>query len=166
MDSPNREEVKLLERRLLTSYDFDTLANALGAHMLREAEKGHPLRHLMDLKKVRQWLMWGFRGDPSTGVLDVFEAGDEIVGALGWAVAPIPWGRYSALKELTVFSVGHERAGFGRVVLERLRHLADKHNCAIIETGSALCTDPALLRNLYMGHGGFQWSYPNFVKVL
>ncbi len=167
MDSSRRERVELLGTPL-GPHGLDTITDALVAHMTAAASQGHPLGFLLSPAGVCYWLA----GLQEAGRLDVFVQGRptpllKIVGVLGWDIGEIPWApSRSVLKELTAFTVDPGFKGFGRIVLERLQELAKANHCDLIEAGGALCVDPAPLKNLYMGHGGFQWSYPNFVKIL
>jgi len=151
-------------RRKLTLDELQTAYEAMVMQLERMAASGHPLGVVVFPPNVLPFLT----ALNEAGQLQGFTSRTtgELIGIIGYSFEPVWWTNGECcLKEQMVVCVDPECHGFGRVALAWLEVQAEVNNCGIIETGSAFSENPRLLENLYVRKGGYQFSYPNFVKV-
>lgn len=154
-------EVTLLDRQL-TPDEVLHVSTAIYNHMTMMGAKGHPLAPFVSFGNIHRTLETANR----SGYLDVYVLGERIIGVIMYDFGNLWWANGACLKEMIVFTVDPDFVGFGRIALERLEELAVEHDCVLIETGGALAEDKKLMENLYINKGGYQITYPTFVRIV
>ncbi len=154
-------EVTLLDRQL-TPEEVLHISTSLYNHMTAIGAKGHPLAPFVSFGNIHRT----FETANRSGYLDVYVLGERIIGVIMYDFGNLWWATGACLKEMIVFTVDPDFVGFGRIALERLEELAVEHDCALIETGGALAEDKKLMENLYIKKGGYQITYPTFVRIV
>lgn len=153
-------EVAPLDRRL-TEDELRNIAELFYEIGRKQGALEHPLAPLTSVEAVYRTL----KVANDNGYLEAFALSGRVIGILMYDIGNPWWSECFCLKEMLVLTVDPEFKGFGRIALERLQELAEEHGCALIESGSAFCLESKIIHNLYTKKGGFQFTYPNFVRV-
>ena len=153
-------EVSHLDRKL-TCEELLTVVDLFLKTGRQQGTGGHPLVPFYSRESTYATLCIA----NENGYLEAFAVNDCVVGVLMYDIARPWWSNAYCLKEMLVLTVDPRFKGFGRIALERLQEIAVENGCDLIESGSALCLDSKAVENLYMKKGGFQFTYPNFVKI-
>lgn len=151
--------------RKLTDAELRHIASTIYNGILEAGVKGHPLQPLapfVSFDKIYQHI----RIANNSGYLEVYAVGDHIVGIIMYDFGSPWWADVYCLKEMSVYAIDPEFVGFGRIAIKRLEELAIENDCTLIETGSAICLDPKMVENLYMKKGKYQFSYPNYIRIV
>lgn len=154
-------DVTLLDRQLTTD-EVLHVSTAIYNHMTMIGAKGHPLAPFVSFGNIHRTLETANR----SGYLDVYVLGERIIGVIMYDFGNLWWANGACLKEMIVFTIDPDFVGFGRIALERLEELAVEHDCVLIETAGALAEDKKLMENLYTKKGGYQVTYPTFVRIV
>jgi hypothetical protein len=154
-------EVTLLDRQL-SADEVRYVSTAIYNHMAEMGVKGHPLAPFLSFENVHRTCEIANR----SGYLDVYVLGDRIIGVIMYDFGNLWWADEACLKEMIILTIDPDFVGFGRIALERLEELAVEHDCALIETGSAMHLDKKLIENMYVKKGRYQITYPTFVRIV
>lgn len=154
-------EVTILSRKLCDS-EVAFIADKFYKYCQEQSGRGHLLMPFASYSRI----LYVLKSANDCGYLDVFVAGDRIVGFILYDVSIPWWTDEPCLTEMAIFTVDPSFVGFGRIAVERLKEIASIYNCSFIHTASAICIDHKPIENLYMKKGKYHFTYPCFVYVL
>lgn len=147
----------------LTDAGVLMLSEKLNFKLQQAAAQGHPLGRFHSPEGVQKTL-WEAN---KSGMLSVWTTEDGEIGAFLMVAIGTPWwANAPVLVEESMMLFDERFAGFGRVALARMEALAEKYGCAMVHSGNILAPEDRMVENLYTRKGGFQHTYPMFVKVL
>lgn len=154
-------EVKLLEREV-TPDEMIVIADAMYNLAVENGSKGHSLGPFVSYPAILRTIEEHNR----LNQLNVYALSNSIIGIIMYEIGKPWWSDVKVLGEMSIFTVDNRFCGFGRIALERLTEIAVENDCSLIETGSVICNDHSLVKNLYMIKGKYDWTYPSYIKIL
>lgn len=142
--------------------DLDKITEAVVKQM--KGLQKNPLTKFVNAQAVHDAIFGAFcEGDLAI----FFDKEKDVPVGIVWSQITEPWWtNKKCITEVLVLTLDSSVHGFGRIAVNYLESKAKAVGAAMIETAASMTDEPNALRNLYMKHASFSFSYPAFVKII